>query len=937
MGTENGVCRLNPLTNELVAFPVEAGSRDNIANFAIHAVVGEELSGNNWAGGFGLFIINKEDKTLKPAPGNLNQTVFFGKDILINKLIADRSRFWLATSKGIFLYNLQDYSWQKVDWQEDVKEKPGFEYITNLYLDPEGTLWATSWGSGLLEIDTSLRQITGFHLLDPGKIDGAHNIFNGITQTNYPGEEDIIWLSGISGGLHAFSKSTGTFTSYGSRDADDINRVYTECYSLYFHPRTGLWIGSKLGIYQYDGFQQLFREYNPVSQDNRGEDIYYYFNLIYADPSDSSGNTVWLGTNNNGLFRYNLKSGLIEMMNYHFGDYLKPEIYVSGIFRDDRQVLWIATLLNGLLRYDPVSNSTMRFTFENQANPEIKWINAFKEDVNDHNKILVATNHGLFSFDKQALLAVSVEIKQDGATLPGPMINGLFQQADGTVWIFGSSGNTGWEFLAKQLAGSASADIMFSNKGDENDPRLYINDLVCTPDGEVFLATYEGLFHFNGKEENPQITKFVHENHNVRSRVEQLLLDKRGNIWALITDDVYLLDMASRKIHELTFEDLRKNAKLNLNENEITGEMMLGSWFRFYSIRADSTLLASEPPSKYITGLRIGTGYHNGRPADLTNQRITLPYDKNNITVEFTAINFRVGSFNKFACKMEGFDDGWTFTDNQSVSYKLPPGKYSFQLKAANASGLWDEDYVYAGIVIRPPFYRTWWFALIILILVAAFIYSIYKYRINQLLKLQKMRDNISRDLHDDIGSSLTNIAIMNELAVQEKRRGGDPEKILSKSAEDIHEVISSLSDIVWNVNPVYDDLKYLMARMRWYASEVLDNTDILYSLDILEPDAKITMNMEQRRDFYLVFKEGLNNLVKYSGASKAEVMIKVEDDSVLMIIKDDGKGFEPENIEFGNGLKNMRQRTETWKGNFTIISKKGQGTELRFIIPVEN
>jgi signal transduction histidine kinase len=156
------------------------------------------------------------------------------------------------------------------------------------------------------------------------------------------------------------------------------------------------------------------------------------------------------------------------------------------------------------------------------------------------------------------------------------------------------------------------------------------------------------------------------------------------------------------------------------------------------------------------------------------------------------------------------------------------------------------------------------------------------------------------------------------------------------RSAEDIHEVISSLSDIVWNVNPEYDDLKFLMARMRRYALDILDNTEILYRVDISEPDGRVVMNMEQRRDLFMAFKEGLNNLVKYSGAKQAEIMIRLEDRTVQMKIKDDGRGFDPDQVEYGNGLKNMKQRTDNWSGVFTLTTAVGRGTELNFIFPIK-
>ncbi len=215
------------------------------------------------------------------------------------------------------------------------------------------------------------------------------------------------------------------------------------------------------------------------------------------------------------------------------------------------------------------------------------------------------------------------------------------------------------------------------------------------------------------------------------------------------------------------------------------------------------------------------------------------------------------------------------------------------------------------------------------LILIAVIIYIIYRYRINQLLKLQKIRDHISKDLHDDIGSSLTNIAIMNEMARMETGRGGDPENILRKNAEDIHEVISSLSDIVWNVNPEFDDLSFLLARMRRYASETMESADIEFNLDFPELDQKILMNMAQRRDLYLVFKEGLNNLVKYSEAVHAYIILKIMNGEISLIIKDDGVGFDISSVSFGNGLKNMKQRTDAWGGTFTVESAPSGGTVL--------
>jgi two-component sensor histidine kinase len=477
--------------------------------------------------------------------------------------------------------------------------------------------------------------------------------------------------------------------------------------------------------------------------------------------------------------------------------------------------------------------------------------------------------------------------------------------------------------------GAKSAEVIIGPFPESGKSYFNLTDLALTPGNNLFVSSHKGLFNLYQEGTATTLQPFILNGKEVKSRLDQLMVDKQGLIWALRSGNVEVIDPGTNQIYCLTFENLRKNAWLNLNLNDITGEIMIGGWFKIFTVKSDSNLLSRKKLPLYITGIQTNHENSDDESLDFTSGKIDLSYKQNSITVEYTAINYRAGSINQYAYRMLGYDENWVYTGNESVSFKLPPGKYSFQIRSSNASGIWDDDYIFTDIIIRPPFYRTWWFALVLLILIAVIIYIIYRYRINQLLKLQYIRDKISKDLHDDIGSSLTNIAIMNEMVREETSRGGDTEKMLSRSAEDIHEVISSLSDIVWNVNPEFDDLSFLIARMRRYASEVLESADIDFNMDFPEFKQKVLMNMAQRRDLYLVFKEGLNNLVKYSKAEHAHISIKIINDEISLFIKDDGVGFEVSSVNFGNGLKNMKQRTESWGGTFTMESLLTQGTQL--------
>ncbi len=209
------------------------------------------------------------------------------------------------------------------------------------------------------------------------------------------------------------------------------------------------------------------------------------------------------------------------------------------------------------------------------------------------------------------------------------------------------------------------------------------------------------------------------------------------------------------------------------------------------------------------------------------------------------------------------------------------------------------------------------------------------KKKLEQQKSLLAMRNSISQDLHDDIGASLSNINILNELA---KRNIGQPEKsteYLSRASEDIQRISESLSDIVWNINPRYDDLQNLFIRMKRYAADMLDGKNIHGQFDFPSNPTGPLLSMTQRRDLYLVFKEAVNNLVKYSQASNAMISVKTDAHSIGLIVQDDGKGFDRNTSRMGNGLQNMEQRAKASGASLTIQTQPGNGTSVNLVMKI--
>jgi signal transduction histidine kinase/ligand-binding sensor domain-containing protein len=337
----------------------------------------------------------------------------------------------------------------------------------------------------------------------------------------------------------------------------------------------------------------------------------------------------------------------------------------------------------------------------------------------------------------------------------------------------------------------------------------------------------------------------------------------------------------------------------------------------------------SLPYKVYITGLSI----NNVTATDFsTTSLIKLKHTQNNISIRFSANSYINEEAILYSYQLQKNGSAlWTEPSAEHlVNFSaLGPGTYTFRVKAVNLNGQWSSNEATYDFEILLPYWKRWWFIALVLAVITGILFSLYRYRISQLTKMQAMRNNISSNLHDDIGASLTNILILNEMT---KKNIDDKEKAtthISRAGEDIKRISESLSDIVWNISPRYDDLNNLFIRMKRYAAEMLEGKNIEAEISFPEAELKYSMPMDQRRDFYLLFKEVINNMAKHSGANKAQVSIEINNKSLLLIVKDNGKGFTPAKSKTGNGLGSIKQRADKWNALLDINSEPGKGTVI--------
>ncbi|HEV2448139.1 MAG TPA: two-component regulator propeller domain-containing protein [Candidatus Sulfopaludibacter sp.] len=318
---------------------------------------------------------------------------------------------------------------------------------------------------------------------------------------------------------------------------------------------------------------------------------------------------------------------------------------------------------------------------------------------------------------------------------------------------------------------------------------------------------------------------------------------------------------------------------------------------------------------------------------------IRLGPAENHLQIEFSSLNFALGETIRFQYRLEGRGQDWSVpADLRSVNYaSLSAGSYRFRVRAVNAEGKTSEVPASVAFVILPPFWQRWWFLGLTAVALSLAIAGAHRYRLRQALELERVRIRIATDLHDDVGSSLTQIAILSEVARQNgsapKAAGAEP---LERIADLSRGLVDSMSDIVWAINPERDHLSDLEYRMRRFASDVLAPRDIEFELDVPAGAEDIPLGADVRRQVYLIFKECIHNVVRHSGCARVRMTLESRGHRLVMRVSDDGKGFVPSGDGHGHGLASMRQRAAAAGGELSIYSEPDKGTAVTLQVPVE-
>lgn len=262
-----------------------------------------------------------------------------------------------------------------------------------------------------------------------------------------------------------------------------------------------------------------------------------------------------------------------------------------------------------------------------------------------------------------------------------------------------------------------------------------------------------------------------------------------------------------------------------------------------------------------------------------------------------------------------------------------PGGGY---IHTGNGKGMAMQNVTGMMMQVQKPVWQKGWFYAVLALLIGGVIYVIHRLRVNQLLATEKVRRRIARDLHDDIGSTLTSINIMSSMAQRTAVQLdlAKTQDFLVKIGESTTRMMESMDDIVWSINPLNDSTPRVIARMREFTTGLLEARQIGLTFSIDEKIYSRKLKLESRHDFFMIYKEAITNIAKYARCTFVDVRIQLRKGRLVLRVQDDGVGFNVNDAGEGDGLMNMQRRAYRMNGQLSIQSQIGKGTVITLMFP---
>lgn len=760
----------------------------------------------------------------------------------------------------------------------------------------------------------------------------------------YVDREAGVWIRHYGQGLfHA--KPDGGTQRISSADGLPGNRV-----SCWFQDREGnVWVGIDHG-----GLVRLREKKFHVIGMAEGLTI-----PAVSTVCEDGDRNVWIGTFGGGLNRW--RKGALSRFDLPEGIY-KGDFFSA--YPDTQGHLWLSAGREDLFTLDKE-----KFSQPSESVHGIKVIL-----VDDRGQVWIGRQNGLTCLSN----GVATSFGPDNG-IERKDVRALAEDRRGNIWI-GTGDGILYEFAGGKFTSYRTDDSLASQA---------IWSLLPDPDGTLWVGTFRGgLLRFK----DGKFTRYTAQSGLPSDIICQILDDGLGKLWIGSHQGIFYLPKHSLK----DFDDGKISSLPciafglydGLPTLECTGNYQPSCWRGhdgtlwfatvkgLVSVRPDEVPVNRLPPPVLIEEISVDGKFLENkiRPPDKNKTpdsiaaapsagfasaaALRIPPGKHQFDFHYTALSFAAPDKVRFRYQLEGLDNAWVEAGTKRSAHYGPlrPGEYRFHVIACNNDGIWNETGAAINLKMLPYFWETWWFDFLAGVMLIGALFGTVRFAVTRNLRIklaqlkqqraiERERERIAQDIHDDLGAGLTQIMLQSALA-----RRDPPEQIqthLAQISGTALELVGAMDEIVWAINPENDNLDGLVTYVGKYVQEFVTQAGLRCRLDLPAQVPALVLSAELRHNLFLAIKEALNNAIKHAQASEICFLLKMQPSGFSFVIKDDGRGFVPgaaespsaENgrVSSGHGMHNLVRRLEKIGGTCTIRSEPANGTEVELTVKIQS
>lgn len=860
----------------------------------------------------GLYYCNDGERKLIQVP---NPDSLY--DNYLRDLVVYNDKVYGANDTGLIIYDIKS---GKLTFHNLMKTSLGGDYLGGfeLYVKDEKHIYISTWNKGIILYDP-INQII------PEKIpfSNPEKEHNGVLSLHKDKDSNKLWV-GTLVGLYTFDLDTHKYTPYRTDDIAAHDGIRGAVNNFMYDDQGGLWICGGEGLFRLD-FNKQFVSSHLISFLQNKDGSYSPGAFTFERNNNKKDSIVWIQIYYKELYRYDLinkKEIPLPPKIKKFGK--RTDLGVFNLVIDSQNRLWYMTKEFGLMVYDIAKDIIVIPPGSHFYHHKTWAVNIFENKDGD---ILICTYDGLYKMTSDNMIAEYKELNQFLRKNDFRYIRMVDEDKEGNIILAKASDSHSITANVLKYNPVTHAITSLSKKDcPAFDKITKMEFMIVNKEDQVFIGSYNGVAILNTDLDCSKVRYFNSENGLTNESIYNFEESYDGRVWYNhefgLTQYIPKYDYHQ---HVTYYNSALSMTRAYTTMSPNTGILYTGINKGFELIDVNK-IKEQNPKSLIISHFSI-----DNKPLQYSGGKIVVSHKDFPIHIDVSLLQYTNSNTNTYEYSINE-EKKYTLDGNTLKFDKLPAGTYHVKISGKNFYGR--EAHLKEIIIkVLPPFYQSWWFVTLSALSFALTVFYYFKLKDQHRQNLTKIRDNISKDLHDDLGSNLMHIKLISELEMIKKTEADkNTFKVIS---EEIKVVLDNMSDIVWLTQSQFDHLEDLVARIRKLAVDLLEKKgmEVIWHKDDL---SSIKVDVNTRKQCYLALKEIINNCGKYSQANKVWITIMAEAKEIILTIADDGIGYNPSAATTGNGLVNIKMRIRDCGGTIDVFAAPAQGVKYVIKIPLK-